>query len=247
MARGGGGDAWRGHPRCGGLDRRARPGPEPRRAGRARGGGRAPRHAAAPGGPHPVRQGGDESAARRAADVDQLDDEPAGHDQRVPGQHQGPRVHPGDRHRHPADVSRGREERVRAHRRQQQCARRPRTSRPSRAPAPSWWAAPRSGLVYPFDFPDPDVILVGQTYYAYATNSVAGNIQIIDSTDLTHWTAVGNALPSPARVGLGPRHLGPRGGPGRRGLRPLLRSRRGRRGPGVHLGGDRHPTPGSLH
>ncbi len=52
-----------------------------------------------------------------------------------------------------------------------------------------------SGLVYPFDFPDPDVILVGQTYYAYATNSVAGNIQIIDSTDFKHWTAVGNALP----------------------------------------------------
>jgi len=52
-----------------------------------------------------------------------------------------------------------------------------------------------AGLVYPFDFPDPDVILVGQTYFAYATNSVAGNIQIIQSTDLTHWTAVGNALP----------------------------------------------------
>jgi hypothetical protein len=53
-----------------------------------------------------------------------------------------------------------------------------------------------AGLVYPFDFPDPAVILVGQTYYAYATNSVAGNIQIIDSGDLTHWTAIGNALPS---------------------------------------------------
>jgi Glycosyl hydrolases family 43 len=52
------------------------------------------------------------------------------------------------------------------------------------------------GLVYPFDFPDPDVIVVGQTYYAYATNSVAGNIQIIDSSDLVHWTAVGNALPA---------------------------------------------------
>ena len=52
-----------------------------------------------------------------------------------------------------------------------------------------------TGLVYPFDFPDPDVIAVGQTYYAYATNSVAGNIQIVDSTDLAHWTAVGNALP----------------------------------------------------
>ena len=52
------------------------------------------------------------------------------------------------------------------------------------------------GLAYPFDFPDPDVLLVGSTYYAYATNSVAGNIQIISSTDLTHWTAVGDALPS---------------------------------------------------
>lgn len=52
-----------------------------------------------------------------------------------------------------------------------------------------------SGLVYPFDFPDPDVIVVGDTYYAYATNSVAGNIQIIQSSDLVHWTAVGNALP----------------------------------------------------
>jgi hypothetical protein len=52
------------------------------------------------------------------------------------------------------------------------------------------------GLVYPFNFPDPAVIVVGQTYYAYATNSVAGNIQIIASNDLTNWTAVGNALPA---------------------------------------------------
>ena len=52
------------------------------------------------------------------------------------------------------------------------------------------------GLVYPFDFPDPDVIVAGNTYFAYATNSVAGNIQIIQSTNLTTWNAVGNALPS---------------------------------------------------
>jgi Glycosyl hydrolases family 43 len=52
-----------------------------------------------------------------------------------------------------------------------------------------------SGLVYPFDFADPDVIRVGSTYFAYATNSVGGNIQIIESTNLTHWTAVGSALP----------------------------------------------------
>jgi beta-xylosidase len=53
-----------------------------------------------------------------------------------------------------------------------------------------------SGLVYPFDFPDPFVLHVGSTYVAYGTNSVEGNIQIIESTDLVHWAVVGNALPS---------------------------------------------------
>ena len=52
-----------------------------------------------------------------------------------------------------------------------------------------------TGLVYPYDFPDPFILPVGGVYYAYATNSVAGNIQIIRSTDLTHWTTVGDALP----------------------------------------------------
>jgi hypothetical protein len=52
------------------------------------------------------------------------------------------------------------------------------------------------GLVYPFDFPDPDVILAGTTYFAYATNSVGGNIQIIESTNLSDWNTVGNALPT---------------------------------------------------
>jgi hypothetical protein len=51
------------------------------------------------------------------------------------------------------------------------------------------------GLSYPFDFPDPDVLTVGSEYYAYATNSVAGNIQIIQSSDLTNWTTLGDALP----------------------------------------------------
>jgi beta-xylosidase len=52
-----------------------------------------------------------------------------------------------------------------------------------------------TGLVYPYDFPDPFILPVGGVYYGYATNSVAGNIQIIRSTDLTHWTTVGDALP----------------------------------------------------
>jgi hypothetical protein len=51
------------------------------------------------------------------------------------------------------------------------------------------------GPVYPFDFPDPFVLRVGSTYYAYATNSAEGNIQIIQSSNLTQWTGVGNALP----------------------------------------------------
>jgi Glycosyl hydrolases family 43 len=51
------------------------------------------------------------------------------------------------------------------------------------------------GLVYPYDFPDPFVLRVGSAYFAYATNSTEGNIQIIASNDLSHWNAVGNALP----------------------------------------------------
>jgi len=54
----------------------------------------------------------------------------------------------------------------------------------------------QGGLVYPFDFPDPFVLPYGGTTFAYATNSAEGNIQIIDSTDLSHWSAVGNALPT---------------------------------------------------
>ena len=53
-----------------------------------------------------------------------------------------------------------------------------------------------AGLVYPFDFPDPDILLVGDRYYGYATNSVAGNIQIIESLDHVHWAAIGTALPA---------------------------------------------------
>ncbi len=52
-----------------------------------------------------------------------------------------------------------------------------------------------AGLVYPFDFPDPFILTVGSEYFGFATNSAAGNIQIIQSSDLTHWTTVGDALP----------------------------------------------------
>ncbi len=51
------------------------------------------------------------------------------------------------------------------------------------------------GLVYPFNFPDPSVLRVGAEYYGFSTNAVVGNVQVIVSSDLTHWTPVGDALP----------------------------------------------------
>ncbi|HXQ43440.1 MAG TPA: family 43 glycosylhydrolase [Acidimicrobiales bacterium] len=52
------------------------------------------------------------------------------------------------------------------------------------------------GPVYPFDFADPDIIVAKGTYYAYGTNSTAGNIQIMDSSDLVNWKKAGDALPT---------------------------------------------------
>jgi hypothetical protein len=51
------------------------------------------------------------------------------------------------------------------------------------------------GPVYPFDLADPSVLVVGTTYYVYGTNAEVGNVQVLSSSDLAHWTAVGNALP----------------------------------------------------
>ena len=44
------------------------------------------------------------------------------------------------------------------------------------------------------DFPDPDVLKVGDNYYAYATNGNGRNIQSAQSTDLVHWKVLGEAL-----------------------------------------------------
>jgi beta-xylosidase len=46
------------------------------------------------------------------------------------------------------------------------------------------------------DFPDPDTILVGDTYYAYATNAVGKNVQVASSKDLKTWEVLDqDALP----------------------------------------------------
>jgi hypothetical protein len=52
----------------------------------------------------------------------------------------------------------------------------------------------KGGPVFPFDFPDPDIIRVGTTYYGYGTNSATGNVQMIQSTDLVQWKVLGDAL-----------------------------------------------------
>ena len=46
------------------------------------------------------------------------------------------------------------------------------------------------------DFPDPFVLRSGSTYYAFATNAGTRNIQAASSTDLSHWTVRGDALPT---------------------------------------------------
>jgi beta-xylosidase len=50
--------------------------------------------------------------------------------------------------------------------------------------------------VYSDDFPDPGVLHVGRTFHAYGTQGNNENIQTLTSTDLTHWTAGADALPS---------------------------------------------------
>ncbi len=52
-----------------------------------------------------------------------------------------------------------------------------------------------SAPVYDADAPDPDVIRVGTTYYAYTTAGPRGNIPMLTSTDLQNWQPAGDALP----------------------------------------------------
>ena len=61
-----------------------------------------------------------------------------------------------------------------------------------RAPA----AGETGGAVYAGDFPDPSVLLVGDRYFAYSTQSGRFNLQVISSTDLTSWSAPSEALPA---------------------------------------------------
>ncbi len=57
--------------------------------------------------------------------------------------------------------------------------------------APGQFANP----VITTNFPDPGIINVDGTYYAYATNGNGKNIQTTKSTDLVHWTMLADAMP----------------------------------------------------
>lgn len=46
------------------------------------------------------------------------------------------------------------------------------------------------------DFPDPDLLEVDGTYYAYATNGNLRNVRVASSTDLVEWTPLDDALPT---------------------------------------------------
>ena len=50
-------------------------------------------------------------------------------------------------------------------------------------------------LVYPSDFPDPFLLRVGDTWFAYSTQSGGRNVQVLSSRDLVSWQLLGDALP----------------------------------------------------
>jgi beta-xylosidase len=50
--------------------------------------------------------------------------------------------------------------------------------------------------VYAHNFPDPYILQVGRTYYAYGTGTCSRNLQVMHSLDLVHWSPAQEALPS---------------------------------------------------
>lgn len=57
----------------------------------------------------------------------------------------------------------------------------------------------RIGHAYRGDFPDPSVVKVGDTWFAYSTTIAALHLPVISSPDLVHWRAVGEGMVKPAR------------------------------------------------
>ena len=70
------------------------------------------------------------------------------------------------------------------------------TTAPALAGTPTLAAGTFSNPIIDQDFPDPDSLQVGSTYYAYATQGGGYNIQAASSSDLVHWTTLSDALPT---------------------------------------------------
>ena len=80
-------------------------------------------------------------------------------------------------------------------------------------------AALSQSAAYPGDFPDPYVLPVGGTYWAYSTGSGRRNLQVMSSANLAAWSPVSDPLPSlpawaqrgntwaPAVISLGGRYV----------------------------------------
>ena len=68
----------------------------------------------------------------------------------------------------------------------------------STASVPESTTMPEQGFTNPVhdrDFPDPAVISVNDTWFAYATNSRSGHMPALRSSDLVTWEPVGDAMP----------------------------------------------------
>ena len=76
-------------------------------------------------------------------------------------------------------------------------------SAPGPAPSPSVQGATFSNPVHAGDFPDPGVLEVDDTWYAYGTNGPGGTVPMLSSTDLVHWTERGDAMPQVGSWAIG--------------------------------------------
>ena len=72
------------------------------------------------------------------------------------------------------------------------------TARITTSPTPTLAPGTFANPVIDRDFPDPDTLKVGDTYYAYATGNVDAkiSIQTAKSQDLIHWNVISDAMPT---------------------------------------------------
>jgi hypothetical protein len=75
---------------------------------------------------------------------------------------------------------------------------------PANSAGASEQTVPVTGPVIRSNAPDPSVLEVGHTYYAYTTDSGVNNVPVYESNDLVNWQLVGDAMPVlPSWAGIG--------------------------------------------